>query len=145
LPPTVAVFQILNDARKARQHLSISGAAIHSTGAFSALSCAMVQVAAISRPFALARNGSQPSAAVSISRVSRSCGSENSQVPPPSQASPSRQAGNSPRAFGRATVVIVFRSMQSPTKCFRSFPRKRESRAAIEESPGSPLSRGRAG
>ena len=32
LPPTVAVFQILNEARKARQHWLISGEAIHSGG-----------------------------------------------------------------------------------------------------------------
>ena len=32
LPPTVAVFQILKEARKARQHWPISGAAIQSTG-----------------------------------------------------------------------------------------------------------------
>ena len=48
LPPTVAVFQILKDARNARQHWLISGAAIHSGGQTSASNCAMVQVAAIS-------------------------------------------------------------------------------------------------
>src|SRR5215475_14758472 len=47
LPPTVAVFQILNEARKARQHWLISGAASQSGGQASASSCAMVQVAAI--------------------------------------------------------------------------------------------------
>ena len=94
LPPTVAVFQILNEARKARQHWSISGTAIQSAGPVKASSCAIVQVAAMSRPSGPARSGCQPSAARSIRRLSRGCGSENSQVPPPSQASPSRQAGN---------------------------------------------------
>src|SRR6266566_3794927 len=32
LPPTVAVFQILKEARKARQHWLMTGAASHSTG-----------------------------------------------------------------------------------------------------------------
>src|SRR5665647_3786565 len=35
LPPTVAVFQILNEARNARQHWPIKGAAVHSTGGVS--------------------------------------------------------------------------------------------------------------
>ena len=48
LPPTVAVFQILKEARKARQHWLISGeAASHSGGHASASSWATVQVAAI--------------------------------------------------------------------------------------------------
>src|SRR6266516_6252307 len=47
LPPTVAVFQILKEARNARQHWLISGEAIHSGGQESASSCATVQVADI--------------------------------------------------------------------------------------------------
>src|SRR5207342_164722 len=47
LPPTVAVFQILNEARNARQHWLISGEAIQSGGQVSPSSCATVQVAAI--------------------------------------------------------------------------------------------------
>ena len=39
LPPTVAVFQILKEARNARQHWSISGEAIHSGGQGNASSC----------------------------------------------------------------------------------------------------------
>src|SRR5258708_37746690 len=50
LPPTVAVFQILKEARNARQHWSISGEAIHSGGQDNASSCATVQVAAMVRP-----------------------------------------------------------------------------------------------
>ena len=50
LPPTVAVFQILKEARNARQHWLISGEAIHSGGQDSASSCATVQVAAIDSP-----------------------------------------------------------------------------------------------
>src|SRR3981189_3360832 len=47
LPPTVAVFQILKEARNARQHWLIKGEAIHSGGQESASSCAPVQVADI--------------------------------------------------------------------------------------------------
>ena len=50
LPPTVAVFQILNEARNARQHWLIRGAASHSGGQARASSCATVQVAAIVSP-----------------------------------------------------------------------------------------------
>ena len=39
-PPTVALFQILNEARKDRQHWRISGAALHSGGAATASSSA---------------------------------------------------------------------------------------------------------
>src|ERR1700756_5614089 len=49
LPPTVAVFQILNEARKARQHWLIRGAAIQSGGQENPSSCATVQVAAMVR------------------------------------------------------------------------------------------------
>ena len=49
LPPTVAVFQILKEARNARQHWLISGEAIHSGGQASASSCATVQVADIDK------------------------------------------------------------------------------------------------
>src|SRR5580698_6889902 len=58
-PPTVAVFQILNDDKNDRQHSPISGAAIQSVGASIATSLAISHVAAISRPLALAVNGSQ--------------------------------------------------------------------------------------
>src|SRR5882672_12742605 len=53
LPPMVAVFQILKEARNARQHWLISGAAIHSGGHASASSCATVQVADIVSPVSL--------------------------------------------------------------------------------------------
>ena len=33
-PPTVAVFQILNDANRERQHWLINGAAVQSAGAY---------------------------------------------------------------------------------------------------------------
>src|SRR5665647_2778066 len=70
LPPTVAVFQILNEARKARQHWPINGAAAHSTGGVSASSCAMVQVAAISSPSARACSGGQPRVERSLIHIS---------------------------------------------------------------------------
>src|SRR3979490_1422156 len=53
LPPTVAVFQILKEARKLRQHWLISGEAIQSGGQASASSCATLQVAAIDSPVSL--------------------------------------------------------------------------------------------
>ena len=49
-PPTVAVFQILNDERNERQHWPISGAATQSAGAVNSTSLTISQVAAISRP-----------------------------------------------------------------------------------------------
>src|SRR5579862_9572183 len=78
LPPTVAVFQILKEARKARQHWLISGAASQSVGQASASSCATVQVAAIESPAALTSSGGHFRLARSISRVKWACGSENS-------------------------------------------------------------------
>src|SRR6266436_9498175 len=56
----------------------------------------------------------------SISRVRSTCGSENSQVPPASQASPAVQTGSCARDRGWATELIVFRSMDTPvlaTRC----------------------------
>ena len=50
LPPTVAAFQILNEARNARAHWPISGAAVQGAEAPKASSCAMVQVAAMASP-----------------------------------------------------------------------------------------------
>ena len=50
LPPTVAVFQTLNEARNAWQHCWIRGAASHSQGASRASSCAIVQVEDIRSP-----------------------------------------------------------------------------------------------
>src|SRR5258708_19146541 len=94
LPPTVAVFQILKEARNARQHWLISGAAIHSGGQASASSCATVQVAAIESPVSPMVSAGHFKSGRSISRVRWTCGSENSQVPPASQASPAVQTGN---------------------------------------------------
>src|ERR1700722_11226984 len=47
LPPTVAAFQILNDAKKARQQSWISGAAIQSFGGLKSYSSRILQVAAM--------------------------------------------------------------------------------------------------
>ena len=98
LPPTVAVFQILNEARNARQHWPISGARSSRPASEAASSSAIVQVAAIRRPCSsdLERPASRRLAR-SISRRRCGCGSENSQVPPASQASPSRQRGDGSR------------------------------------------------
>src|SRR5207237_3513819 len=78
LPPTVAVFQILKEARNARQHWLISGAAIHSGGHASASSCATVQVADIDNSVSVTVNAGHFRAVRSISRVKWTCGSENS-------------------------------------------------------------------
>src|SRR6476620_5627010 len=82
LPPTVAVFQILKEARKARQHWLIRGAAIQSGGQDIASSCATVQVAAIESPLSLMLCAGHFKSVRSTSRRRCSCGSENSQVPP---------------------------------------------------------------
>src|SRR6185312_13955789 len=77
LPPTVAVFQILKEARNARQHWLISGAAIHSGGQASASSCATVQVADILNSVSVTVSAGHFRAVRSISRVKWTCGSEN--------------------------------------------------------------------
>src|SRR6185295_13523696 len=115
LPPTVAVFHILKEARNARQHWLISGAAIHSGGQASASSCATVQVADIDKLVSLTVSAGHFRAVRSISRLRWTCGSENSQVPPASQASPAVQTGNWSRVVGCATAVMVFRSMDRLT------------------------------
>src|ERR1700742_1604124 len=51
LPPTVAVFHILNEARNARQHSLIKGTASQSGGQAIASSSATLQVAAIDNPW----------------------------------------------------------------------------------------------
>ncbi len=77
LPPTVAMFQILNEARKARQHCSNSGAAVQGAAFANRESWAIVQVAAISRPPSGAgRSGSQPVRLRSTRRRRCGCGSE---------------------------------------------------------------------
>ena len=52
LPPTVAAFQILKEARSERQQVRSRGAAIHAAGATKRSSSTMRQVAAMSRPSA---------------------------------------------------------------------------------------------
>ena len=115
LPPTVAMFQILNEARNDRQHWLTSGAAVQCGGNVRPSSSAILQVAAMRRPCSLTCSVGQPSSAMSISREIRSCGSENNQVPPASQASPAFQAGNSARWRGLAISVMVLRSIAMPT------------------------------
>ena len=69
------------------------------------------EVAAIDSPVSLIVSAGHFRSVRSISRCRWACGSENSQVPPASQASPAVQTGNWSRAVGRTTAVIVFRSM----------------------------------
>src|SRR5271170_5732300 len=88
-PPTVAVFQIFHDANRDRQHWLINGVAVQSLGPTRASSLTILQVEAISRPFSLTVSGSQPNPSRSMSLRRLGWSSENSQVPPASQASPS--------------------------------------------------------
>lgn len=113
-PPTVAVFQILKEANNEWQHWRIKGLAIHSGGVFSASSLTTSHVAAISRPFSAMVRGAHPKARRSIRRRRWSCGSEKSQVPPASQASPSRHS--IPPSYGSAKTMsrIVVRSTRPP-------------------------------
>lgn len=111
-PPTVAMFQILNEARKARQHCSISGAAAAPNFRPNRESWAMVHVAAISSEPSSARvSDSQPMRLRSTRRRRWGCGSENRYVPPPSHASPGCHGS---RSRASRTSFTVFRSM-SPT------------------------------
>src|ERR1700712_4095267 len=68
LPPTVAVFQILKEARNARQHWLIRDDAIHSGGQTRASSCATVQVAAMVKSLAPIVSAGQRRSVRSISR-----------------------------------------------------------------------------
>src|SRR4029079_4358608 len=77
LPPTVAVFQILKEARNARQHWLISGEAIHSGGQESASSCATVQVADIDNSVSPMVSAGHFRSVRSIRRVNCACGHYN--------------------------------------------------------------------
>src|ERR671916_2405888 len=110
LPPTVAVFHTLDDARNEWQHWWISGAAVHSGGASRASNSAIVQVEDICSPCSSATSGSQENPCRSSSRRRCGCGSEKSQVPPASQLSPSRQSKSSPPSpVTRLISVMVFK------------------------------------
>ena len=111
LPPTVATFQILNEARKASQHSRMSGVARHSGGPVKRASSMIRQVAAISSPAGVACKAGHCSCSRSISVSVATCGSENSQVPPASQAYPSRHCVISSAEAGRFTSVMVLRFM----------------------------------
>ena len=97
LPPTVAMFCTLNEASRAWQHWRSSGTAAQAAGPGRGLagrqraSSVIVQVAAISRPPGCSVSGAQPKPRRSSSRRRPGCGSEKSQVPPASQASPGCQ------------------------------------------------------
>ena len=92
-PPTVATFCTLNEPSSASQHCRASSAAGARAGRAGRqrASSASVQVAAMLSPSSVSVSGGQPKACRSSRRRSRGWGWENSQVPPPSQASPSRQ------------------------------------------------------
>jgi len=112
LPPTVAAFQILNDIRNASMHWSNSGTACHSGGPLKSCSSTILQVAAISSPAGVTVNAGQPSCSRSTRVSVETCGSENSQVPPPRNAWPSRHSMSS-NDLGRFTSTIVLRFISS--------------------------------
>src|SRR6266404_1388080 len=110
-PPTVASFQILNEERNEWQHSLSNGAAFHSGGATKRSSSNTRQVAAISRPLGDTVKEGQPSASRSINVWVWTCGSENNQVPPASQAKPAPQSLTSSARTGRLISTMVFRSI----------------------------------
>src|SRR5258708_29982034 len=110
---TVVVFKCLKVAGKARQHGLTTGPLSHSGGHANASSCATVQVAAIVSSLSPIVSAGHLRSARSINRVRCDWGSENSQVPPASQASPAVQTGSCARVLGRATSLMVFRSMDT--------------------------------
>jgi hypothetical protein len=99
-PPTLAVFQILKDASKARQQWGINGAAVHSDGPRNASNSAILQVEAISSPSGSIWSAGHDNVSKSINARTDGCGSENNHVPPASQAKPSCQLGTAARVVG---------------------------------------------
>ena len=115
-PPTVASFQILKEARNERQHWRNSGAAVHSGGAIDE----MIEFDDLARGGdfkTLGRGWSegQLSDSRSMSVCVLICGSENSQVPPASQAKPLCHCFTSSGLEGRLISVMVFRSIVNST------------------------------
>src|SRR5882757_5383529 len=110
-PPTVASFQILKEARNARQHSGNSGAAFHSGGPVKRSSSTILQVAAISNPSGEMDSEGHLNDSRSMSVCVATCGSENNQVPPASQAYPVSHFLTASASAGRSTSVIVFRSI----------------------------------
>ena len=109
-PPTVDSFQILNEARNARQHSRKSGAAFHSGGAVKRSISATLQVAAISSPSGRMVSEGHWNDSRSISVCVAIWGSENNQVPPASQAYPlghslTASAAGGPQDFGDGVQV----------------------------------------
>ena len=111
LPPIVAAFQILNDARNALQHSCTSDIAGQSPVLAKRYNSAMRQVAARLIPAGDGSIAGQWSWSRSISVSVAICGSENSHVPPPSQAYPLRHWVISSAAAGRFISLIVLISM----------------------------------
>src|SRR3984893_14851831 len=110
-PPTVASFQILKEARNARQHSGKSGAAFHSGVALKRSSSTTLQVAAISNPSGEMDGEGHLNDSRSMSVCVLTCGSENNQVPPASQAYPFSHFLTASASAGRSTSVIVLRSI----------------------------------
>lgn len=110
-PPTVAAFQILKEERNASQDVARSEPAVQSAGGTKAWRSRIVHVAPISRPASARTRGSHGSTVRSTRRRSSGCSTENSHVPPASQASPSRQSAPGRSDGRRTTSVMVLRSM----------------------------------
>jgi len=121
LPPTVAAFQILNEARRALQQARISGAATHSRGASKRLELGDAQVALDVEPGGRGLQRGPAEMAEIDQRVGLGFGSENSHVPPASQAKPLRHSAISAGEVGWRSAVTVSRLMAGfPTGYGRS-------------------------
>ncbi len=117
LPPTVAVFQILNEARNARQHWPIRGAAVHSTGSDADSSAAIVQVAAIRRPVRSSRwrpvEAAEIDQAVQMRlRLREQPGATASQASPSASAATGRRRA-ADHLLDRVQVHDSFKSLRS--------------------------------
>ena len=110
LPPTVAVFQILNDASSALAASTASGAAVQAAGASRSAQRtrrAIVQVAPMRRPSVVTSRSGQPIAMRSTKPVVAGCGSLISQVPPAMTTSPSARARSSAVRAARKSRMVV--------------------------------------
>ena len=110
LPPTVAMFQILNEARNARQHWPISLRRDPGRGRLERVERRDRAGRRDGEAGSSTLSGSQSQPERSIRRLKRGCGSENSQVPPASQASPSAngpEVATASRASNRRDGVEV--------------------------------------
>src|ERR1700739_1100021 len=109
LPPTVAAFHTLNDARNASQLVRNKLPASQPSGGTNSCSSLIVHVAPISRPPASRIRLDPPSSVRSTNQPAGGGVSENSHLPPASHASPVRQAAPGRSDGRRTTSTTVLR------------------------------------